>query len=709
MKKGLFWKGLVLGIIILFDGAYVIPSTDAIQEEKKTITTFGSLSYIQNLIDNSSDGDTIYIPSGIYYENIIINKSISLVGENKETTIIDGGYSGTVVSVSVDWVNISGFTVQNSGYSGGYWKFAGISIGSYTTISNNIILNNEDGIQLNEHNTIINNIISLNDGCGINTYAISSFNIIMGNIISNNKEGIYIVQNYWYSSKSNTITGNILCSNYEYGIYLEASSRNIITHNTISKGECGLGLYDKYFLGSFNNTISNNTFIKTGLEINLIYWFNLNSHTVLNNTVNGKPLIYLYNETDMVLDSDAGQVFLINCSNITIQNQDLSNTTTGVNFIDTNNCHILNNTINSNTRNGISFQISHWRPGISFNTSFIYMESKNNIISGNTINNNVNGIYFEEQTNNTITNNILGNNYCGIKLFCSENETITSNNIFNNKHGIFIEDYLGYAIMGFNNTITDNTISKNEDGIYILNSNNNTINRNNINSNYNTGIYFFDSSNNNITYNNICSSKWAGIYLYSSSSNVITDNNVLNNEVLGIWLNNSNDNRITNNNLTSNYKEGILLIDSNNNSLSGNSISDNDYGIKLEDSSYNNMSTNTINANYEYGIEFHASSQEDCRNNTVEYNTIQLNKKGVYLNNSNNNSILKNNFLRNIRNALFDNCTNTWNMNYWNRIRILPKFIFGTIDYDTFKILSINIDWHPARKPNELGGLKTNE
>ena len=98
-KKVWLRKALLLTSIVLFVGTGVIPSLGGTVVEKATIMDSKSGSYIQDLIDNASDGDTINIPSVTYYENIIINKSISLVGENMDTTIIDGGNSGNVGNV----------------------------------------------------------------------------------------------------------------------------------------------------------------------------------------------------------------------------------------------------------------------------------------------------------------------------------------------------------------------------------------------------------------------------------------------------------------------------------------------------------------------------------------------------------------------------------------------------------------------------------
>jgi len=72
---------------------------------------------IQNAIDNASAGDTVRVYDGTYYENVIVNKTLTLIGNGTSKTTIDGGGSGDVVFISADWVNVSGFTITNSGSS----------------------------------------------------------------------------------------------------------------------------------------------------------------------------------------------------------------------------------------------------------------------------------------------------------------------------------------------------------------------------------------------------------------------------------------------------------------------------------------------------------------------------------------------------------------------------------------------------------------
>ena len=71
---------------------------------------------IQEAIDNAPENYTVFVYAGTYYENIYINKSVDLKGQDKLTTIIDGNNTDDVIFVDEGGrVNISGFTIQNSG------------------------------------------------------------------------------------------------------------------------------------------------------------------------------------------------------------------------------------------------------------------------------------------------------------------------------------------------------------------------------------------------------------------------------------------------------------------------------------------------------------------------------------------------------------------------------------------------------------------
>ena len=110
---------------------------------------------IQDAIDNASNNDTIYVYRGLYKENIFISKNITLIGEIKEATIIDGGRKKVIKTNYPGECDISNFTIINGTY--------GLYIKSYNTnIFNNIIVNNTYEIFITEaaHIKIFKNYIT---------------------------------------------------------------------------------------------------------------------------------------------------------------------------------------------------------------------------------------------------------------------------------------------------------------------------------------------------------------------------------------------------------------------------------------------------------------------------------------------------------------------------------------------------------------------
>ena len=214
----------------------------------------GSNNYtkIQEAINDSSDGDTVFVfdDSSPYFENIIINKSINLLGEKRHTTIIDGNQLGNVVEINSNYVNISKFTIRNcsSGYSAGIWGST-----NYSTISNNnIISNNWSGLVIkNSHcNKIIGNIVDSNRWLGI-YLGTCNYNIVSSNIITSNfNEGFFL-----YNSHDNTISRNFFSEN-ENGIYItKFCSDNLISSNVLMFNEYGIHFIESYG----NNSIKNNS------------------------------------------------------------------------------------------------------------------------------------------------------------------------------------------------------------------------------------------------------------------------------------------------------------------------------------------------------------------------------------------------------------------------------------------------------------------
>ena len=418
---------------------------------------------IQDAINKASDGDKIIVHSGVYYENVVVGKSVTLKGIGHP--VVDANNSGSAITLTADGITLQGFNATNPGCS---WSGSdtGIKVNSRNnTITGNNVSNNDKGIALwsCNNNTITGNNAS-NNIFGIALFD-SSNNTITGNNVSNNNwYGIHI-----YSSSNNTITGNNASNNGWNGIRLDYSSINTITGNNVSNNDKGIFLdrnssnniitgnnVSNNSIGgirlddsSNNNTITGNVFVNDGLSVYSSY-----QNTVEDNTVNGKPLVYLEDVSDYKVE-DAGQVILVNCRNITVENLDLTNTCVSIALLNTENSKISNNKVCNNNWDGI----------------YLYF-SNNNIITGNNVSNNDDGIRLSSSSsNNTITgNNVCNNSGDGIDLWhSSNNNIITGNNVSNNDEGIYLKRSSSNKIV-LNNFVNNINNAKSYKSINIWNS-----------------------------------------------------------------------------------------------------------------------------------------------------------------------------------------------------------------------------------------------
>jgi len=208
---------------------------------------------IQEAINNASSGDTIFVHIGTYYEHVIINKTITLVGEDNNFTIIDGYETNNVIYIRANNVTVKSFTVRKSGM----YSYSGILVDHSTgnVIINNKVIYSYEGISLlySSSNVVCGNTISSNYD-GIDLYY-SSNNVVSGNtIFSSNYDGIDL-----YYSSNNVVSGNIILHNNYAGMSLYYSSSNVVCGNTILSNYPGINLA----LLSSNNTIYHNNFNNT--------------------------------------------------------------------------------------------------------------------------------------------------------------------------------------------------------------------------------------------------------------------------------------------------------------------------------------------------------------------------------------------------------------------------------------------------------------
>lgn len=186
----------------------------------------GNYSSIQEAINASSEGDTIFVYSGLYNESILVNKSINLIGENKESTIISGKNKFDVITITDYLINITGFTIQD-GQGFGILFFC---IG-YCNIYQNNINSNRIGISISGsiYSNIFNNTISNNSEIGLDIA--SSSDDLLGPIDILKSENNTIYHNNFInnSQHTNDASNNFWSYNNEgnyYDDYTELDKNN---------------------------------------------------------------------------------------------------------------------------------------------------------------------------------------------------------------------------------------------------------------------------------------------------------------------------------------------------------------------------------------------------------------------------------------------------------------------------------------------------
>lgn len=253
---------------------------------------------IQKAINRANPGDWLLAKPWTYYENVRVNKTVTLMGTDKSTTIINAGGTWTSLSVEVDWVNISGFSLVNGG--------SGIAVSNsdnsriedclihsnngegiyifgseYTTVIDIEIYSNNGGITIfdfeTRDTTISNCYIHNNNGYGIYTDMFPTDTVISDcNITNNTNDGIYIMStddttiqncNIWnnsngitmdFSSRNYILDSNIY-SNIGYGIYLRGSNHQV-RNCSISNNYEGIFLSNVWNSEISNTGIVNHTY-----------------------------------------------------------------------------------------------------------------------------------------------------------------------------------------------------------------------------------------------------------------------------------------------------------------------------------------------------------------------------------------------------------------------------------------------------------------
>jgi parallel beta-helix repeat protein len=404
----------------------------------------GNYTTIQSAINDAVDGDTVFVfdDNSPYYECLSIKKIIKLIGENKETTIIDGNNEKSVIDISIDNITISDFSIRNSG--GGFYQTGGIRVDSNNNkIKYCDIFSNTNGIKL-EH-----------------------------------------------SSDKNIISDCRIFSNRNYGINAKWSDNNEVHSCIISDNEIGieLSLSNNWIIT--NNVFTNNGIVFSGGSNDPEIIKELFDHKIENNSVNGESLLYLKNRNNIYLDDvSVGQIIIFNCKNIELKKLEISNTDTPIIIAFCEDIIITKCSLFSNNRNGL---IIRYGKNIEVLDCDINNNYERGLLIGDSTGCHIKNCYIHSNRNSGICLVLLDNIYSS-----SKNHKISNCKLMkNNESGIEIK-YFDKSI-----SITNCIIKENKKhGIYLYETRKITVSYCNIESNHIYGIKILDSNKISIHHNN---------------------------------------------------------------------------------------------------------------------------------------------------------------------------------------------------------------
>jgi len=501
--------GIVIYVVCFSQNSSVLPSSS----NSEAITVPDDYATISLAVSASSEGDTILVKEGTYVESVTVDKTLTIKGENKETTVVDGNNIGPAFLIKGDNVKITGFKIRNVAnpppVSDSRGRLPGVHL-------------------LDAHGCVISeNVVA---GCG---------------------KGVWI-----YGGSGNTVSNNAFSSN-NYGILIERSGDNFVSGNNASNGWGGIWLFSSGGNKLRDNNMLNNTrtFGISGEELSQFV-----NDIDLSNMVNDKKVYYLLNKESLTIDPvsfpDLGALILVNCKDVTVQNLDMQNNHVGVHMVGAVNSTITYNAVGSNTV-GIWLQFS-----------------RDCVISRNNVTQNTDcGVRVDGSNNILVLENDVeqnGDDSQLITMVNSNNSTITGNTLENRLYyslpcGIYLESSNYTNINNNSQTGTNGTLS----GIVLKGSSHNLIQSNTFTDSA-PGIWIQEDSNyNNITENTFSTDNGShGVSLYASYFNELSDN-IINNFHTGLELSNAENNIIARNAITS-KDNAVQLFKFNNNTFQGN-------------------------------------------------------------------------------------------------------------------------------------------
>ncbi|MBN2598997.1 MAG: right-handed parallel beta-helix repeat-containing protein [Candidatus Thermoplasmatota archaeon] len=610
----------------------------------------GNYTRIQDAINASNTGDTVYVynDSSPYYEHLVIEKSLSLIGEDAWSTEINGAFLGSsldTVNITGDHVVISGFCItDNRGY---YYQAAVKVSGDYVILSDCVIQGNEwVGVSLASASfcqvrecEMYENLIAL--------HLVESRNNTIENCVCHeNADAITLFQ----ASQDNQLRNCTCARNSFTGIHIQESSGNHIIGCVCENGYDGISMAYAPNTKMRNNTMRNNV-ANFGIGASSVSDFFCDIDT--SNMINGKPLYYLIEQSNLFFDEtmEIGFLGLVRCSNISVKNCEFSWNFEGMAIVGTSHCLIENCRFQNNDGHGL-LCVSSWGNTVkncTFRNGFftgIYLYSSfYNIIEHCTSSDSSAGVRLEYSPYNTIQEQMVEQCRIGILFLFSHGNTLKANRMSHcglKVDGYDLSDYLNEV--DSSNTVngkpvyycineTNWTAPLDAGEVLLMNCTNCTVSHLTIN-HTSVAIELAYSSGNLISENILSSNTDAAIDLdCAENNNNIIKENIIRENSYGIDVD-SSQGTIIQGNLLLDTGTGVSFDTSQGSIISGNTIQDCLYGMYFAGSPLNTLTENILLNSSGFGLYFLSSPQNVLRSNAMSNCSLMVygNTLAEYLN-----------------------------------------------------------------------------
>ena len=586
---------------------------------------FANYKTIQAAVVVANNGDTIYVKPGTYKEEVILNKSVTimpLLGES-DPIILNGDGLKTGITITSNGCSLDGLTLQN--YAGS--AVSVLSDGN--TIKNNVFEDASPAIMIlgSNKNSINENHIKKCEG-GVALRDNSNDNIIQKNEIAGSNISIFLG-----NVRKNSIVGNKISDTF-WGIWVDNSSNIEINGNDVASKNYGILLFNSSGINVTDSTvqIENNGAIST----RAILLANTSKVKLQRNGIRGGAiglgiLKSLNNRlTDNTIAGSMNAVFIQDTNKQEVDNNHINDVDYGIRLDNSSQNSLKQNIIENST---IGFDIGASKQNTLIDnqisntkdTAVQITSSSKNIFLANRITNGFRGFILSESPSNLLANNQFKNMEWGLYVESETKEgfdnSINESNVVDQvpivylfgKSGGQIQDRkLAHLTLAYCDNVTVKNTTITRDAVFLYDSKNIKILNNDISECF--GMRLVKSFENEISGNRLLGNKYSGIFLYGSDLNQIRENNLSLNNQNGISLLSCSQNTIRDNVVERNNDTGVWLNLSNDNQIDQNNISRNAIGCQIESSTGNKIFHNNFLNNKEQSQDVKGNNSWDDGN-----------------------------------------------------------------------------------------------